>query len=77
MFFKKRNDKKMLESSSINPSIMTGFLNKIEDIICVVKYDGSIVTINKDDIKYHSLQELLNEKQNKELYSKRGRLLSK
>ena len=26
MFFKKRNDKKMLESSSINPSIMTGFL---------------------------------------------------
>lgn len=70
MFFKKRNDKKMLESSSINPIIMSGFLNKIEDIICIVKYDGNFVTVNKDDIKFHSLQELLNEKQNKELYSK-------
>ena len=70
MFFKKRQDKKLL-GSTINPMIMEGFLNKIQDIICIVDYTGKIETINKPDINenYHSLQELLAAKENKELYN--------
>ncbi len=70
MFFKKRKDKKLL-GSTINPVIMDGFLNKIEDIICIADYTGKIETINKDEINenYHYLQDLLNEKENKELYA--------
>lgn len=71
MFFRKRKEKKLL-GPTINPMIMDGFLNKIQDIICIAEYNGRIETINKNDIdeKYHYLQDLLNEKENKELYKK-------
>ncbi len=58
------------EKSFINPKIMEGFLNKIDDIICVANFDGTIEVINNPEINktYKTLSDFFAEKENKELY---------
>lgn len=66
IFFNKNKSDK----STINPKIMEGFLNKIDDIICIANFDGTIEIINNAEINtnYKTLSDFFSEKENKELY---------
>lgn len=69
--FKKKNKIQKIDSG-INADVMRGFLEQIEDIICIANIQGEIEYINNKEMrnKYKSLQEILEYKENKSLYSK-------
>ena len=58
------------EEKRLDPSIISGFLNKIQDIILTANEDGEIETINKEEMidKYKNLGDFFEQKDNKELY---------
>ena len=71
-FFKifKKKEKKLL-NNGLNKDVVEGFLDKIEDIICIADCNYQIEYINKSNIeeKYNNLLELLEYENNKELYN--------
>lgn len=70
-FFSNKNKKDYL-SNKINPTIMEGFLNKIDDIICIANFDGTIEIINNPTINsnYKTIKEFFSEEENPALYVK-------
>lgn len=62
--------RKRLNTPMIDPDIMDGFFNKIDDIICIANYDLSIELINKKSIneEYTQLSELFSAEKNEEIY---------
>lgn len=70
LFFDRFLKRKQLNTPMIDPVIMDGFLNKIEDIVCIANYDFSIELINKPEIneKYTTLKELLSAERNQDVY---------
>ena len=69
--FKKRNDKKLLVNG-LNRDVVEGFIDKIEDIVCIADINYKIDYINKPNLasEYSYLLELLEYDENKELYNK-------
>lgn len=71
-FFKifKKKDKKLL-NNGLNKDVIEGFLDKIEDIICIADSNYQIEYINKLDVEqqYENLIQLLEYQNNKELYN--------
>ena len=69
-FFKVFKKRKQL-SSGLNKDVIEGFLDKIEDIICVIDCNYGIDYINKPDMKdkYKNFLELLEYENNKEIYN--------
>lgn len=69
--FKKRNDKKLLVNG-LNRDVIEGFIDKIEDIVCIADINYKIDYINKPNLasEYSYLLELLEYDENKELYNK-------
>lgn len=67
----KKKEKKLLENG-LNRDVIEGFIDKIEDIICIVDSNYKIDYINKPNMinKYNYLLELLEYENNKELYNK-------
>jgi len=72
MFFNlfKRKEKKLL-GTTLNKDVVEGFIDKIEDIVCVVDNKHKIEYINKPNMinKYNYLMDLLDYNQNQELYN--------
>lgn len=68
--FKKKEKNKLL-MSTINNDVIEGFIDKIEDIVCIVDNNYKIEYINKPDLrkKYNYLFELLGYEENKKLYN--------
>ena len=66
----KKKDIKLL-NNGLNKDVVEGFLDKIEDIICIADCNYQIEYINKSNIeeKYDNLLELLEYENNKELYN--------
>lgn len=66
--FKRR--KEMLLESGLNRSVVEGFIDKIEDIVCIANVDYKIDYINKPDMvnKYNDILELLAYKENMNLF---------
>ena len=71
-FFKifKRKERNLL-TNGLNNDVVEGFIDKIEDIVCIVDNEYKIDYINKPDMskKYNYLFELLSYDENKELYN--------
>ena len=63
--------KKNLLISGLNKDVVEGFIDKIEDIVCIVDSNYKIDYINKPDMskKYEYLFDLLGYEENKELYN--------
>ena len=72
MFFNlfRRKEKKLL-GTSLNRDVLEGFIDKIEDIVCVVDNNYKIEYINKPNMinKYNYLMDLLDYNENQELYN--------
>ena len=70
MFFRKHK-RKRIEGSKFDPSVLEGFINKVNDIILVANYDETIEVINKPEIieNYKSLEDFFDKKNNEELYT--------
>lgn len=72
MFFNlfKRKEKKLL-GTSLNRDVVEGFIDKIEDIVCVADNNYKIEYINKPNMinKYNYLMDLLDYNENQELYN--------
>lgn len=68
--FKKRNNKNLL-GNGLNKDVVEGFIDKIEDIVCIADMNYKIDYINKPELskKYNYLLELLEYEQNEELYN--------
>lgn len=68
--FKRKEEKKLLENG-LNRDVMEGFIDKIEDIVCITDSDYKIEYINKPDMveKYNYLFELIGYEENKEVYN--------
>ena len=66
----KKKEKKLLEAG-LNKDVVEGFLDKIEDIVCIADENYKIDYINKPNMvkKYNFLLELLEYNQNKQLYN--------
>lgn len=71
-FFKKKAKKDNVVTKALNPAIAEGFLNDIDDIVCIANYDGTIETINnfEKNEQYKTLKDLLFEMNNKDTYQK-------
>ena len=69
--FNKRNEEKTKESL-ISQKSVEEFLNKLEDIVCIANYDGTIVKINNEELHkdMKTLQDIFHESENKEAYHK-------
>lgn len=67
----RRKEKNNLLISGLNNDVVEGFIDKIEDIVCIVDSNYKIDYINKPDMakKYNYLFELLGYDENKELYN--------
>ena len=72
MFFNlfKRKEKKML-TGGLNNDVLAGFIDKIEDIVCIVDNNYKIDYINKPEMaeKYNYLMDLLEYNENQEMYN--------
>ena len=70
--FNKRKDEKETNKSTIIQKSVEEFLNKLEDIVCIANYDGTIEKINNPDAHkdYSTLQSIFHESENKEAYHK-------
>ena len=72
MFFNlfKRKEKKLL-TGGLNKDVLTGFIDKIEDIVCIVDNNYKIDYINKPEMvtKYNYLMDLLEYNENQEIYN--------
>lgn len=70
--FNKRKNKKLVDPSIVNPKNVEEFLNKLDDIVCIANYDGTIVKINNPEAhnQYANLQDIFHEHENKEAYHK-------
>lgn len=68
----KKKDRIQKIDSGINVNVMRGFLEQIEDTICIANTQGDIEYINNKEMmeKYKTLQDILEYKENKSLYSK-------
>lgn len=68
--FKKRNNKNLL-GNGLNKDVVEGFIDKIEDIVCIADMNYKIDYINKPELskKYNYLLELLEYEENEELYN--------
>ena len=66
----KKKERKLL-NNGLNKDVIEGFLDKIEDIICIADCNYQIDYINKSNIeeKYNNLLGLLEYENNKELYN--------
>lgn len=66
----KKKERKLL-NNGLNKDVIEGFLDKIEDIICIADCNYQIDYINKSNIeeKYNNLLELLEYENNKNLYN--------
>lgn len=66
----KKKERKLL-NNGLNKDVIEGFLDKIEDIICIADSNYKIEYINKSNIeeKYNNLLELLEYENNKKLYN--------
>lgn len=69
--FKKKEKIQKLDGG-INVNVMRGFLEQIEDTICIANVQGDIEYINNPSMldKYKTLRDLLEYKENKSTYSK-------
>ena len=69
--FNKRNEEKTNESLVSQKSVEE-FLNKLEDIVCIANYDGTIEKINNEELHkdLKTLQDIFHESENKEAYHK-------
>ncbi len=69
--FNKRNEEKTNEPLVSQKSVEE-FLNKLEDIICIANYDGTILKINNEELHkdFKTLQDIFYESENKESYHK-------
>lgn len=69
--FNKRNEEKTNESL-VSPKSVEEFLNKLEDIVCIANYDGTIEKINNEELHkdLKTLQDIFHESENKEAYHK-------
>lgn len=71
MFFNlfKRKDKKLL-TRGLNEDVLTGFIDKIEDIVCIVDNNYKLDYINKPELQtqYHYLMDILEYDENKSIY---------
>ena len=77
IFSKNKTEK---ESNKINPSnqqlinqkTVEEFLDKLEDIVCIANYDGTIEKINNPEFHkdYKTLQDIFHENENRETYHK-------
>lgn len=71
MFFNlfKREDKKLL-TRGLNEDVLTGFIDKIEDIVCIVDNNYKLDYINKPELQtqYHYLMDILEYDENKSIY---------
>lgn len=67
----KRKEKNNLLISGLNNDVIEGFIDKIEDIVCIADSNYKIDYINKPDMskKYNYLFEILGYDENKELYN--------
>ena len=67
-----RKKKKIALSNGLNKDVVEGFIDKIEDIICISDVNYNIEYINKPNMnnKYNYLLDLLSYEENKELYNK-------
>lgn len=67
--FKKKDN--LLLEAGLNRGVVEGFLDKIEDIVCIADNNYKIDYINKPDlaVKYTYLLELLEYNENKKLYN--------
>jgi len=67
----KKKEKRML-TNGLSRDVIEGFIDKIEDVICIADSNYKIDYINKPDLanKYSYLLELLEYEENKELYNK-------
>lgn len=72
MFFNlfKRKEKKLL-TNGLNRDVVEGFIDKIEDIVCIVDNNYKLDYINKPDmaIKYNYLMDLLEYNENQDMYN--------
>lgn len=70
--FNKRKEEKETDKSTINQKSVEEFLNKLEDIVCIANYDGTIEKINNPEAHngYATLQDIFHESENKESYHK-------
>lgn len=68
----KKKDRVQKIDGGINVNVMRGFLEQIEDTICIADLQGNIEYINSQELteKYKTLQDVLEYKENKSLYSK-------
>ena len=69
--FNKRNEKNT-KKSLVSQKSVEAFLNKLEDIICIADYDGTIVKINNEELHkdIKSLEDIFHANENKEAYNK-------
>jgi len=67
----KKKEKRLL-TNGLSRDVIEGFIDKIEDIICIVDSNYKIEYINKPEMdnKYSYLLELLEYEENKDLYNK-------
>lgn len=72
MFFNifKRKEKKLL-TGGLNKDVLEGFIDKIEDIVCIVDNNYKIDYINKPEMatRYNYLMDLLEYKDNQDMYN--------
>ena len=68
MLFNKKYEQ---NSNKIDPSVLEGFINKINDIILIANNDETIEIINKPEImeEYKSLPDFFEKKYNEDLYN--------
>ncbi len=69
--FKKKSDNKLL-GNGLSKDVIEGFIDKIEDIICIADINYKIDYINKPELsnKYKYLLELLEYDENQDIYNK-------
>ena len=67
----KKKEKRML-TSGLSREVIEGFIDKIEDVICIADSNYKIEYINKPDManKYNYLLDLLEYDNNKSIYNK-------
>lgn len=72
MFFNlfKRKNKKLL-NGGLNEDVLSGFIDKIEDIVCIVDNNYKLDYINKPEMmaKYNYLMDILEYNENKYIYN--------
>lgn len=67
-----RKKEKRMITNGLSRDVIEGFIDKIEDIICIADSNYKIEYINKPDMvnKYNYLLDLLEYEGNKDLYNK-------